>query len=214
MFGMEQIGVAYQVAVVLAPLVAYFFFLGLLNSQDTPQILSARTDFILLNAAFLPALLVPSLNYIGASVSTLVIVLLGVIVVVMIAAPARRGNWVIYNITFPEALRATGRALQVLEEPFKLEGRRIVLLNRDAIITFSSMPLLRNVSISIKGNDAKVLHERFAAALTRQLADVKATISPMAMTFLLIATAMMVVPLGFLADRVPEMVRLITDLLR
>ena len=214
MFGMEQIGVAYQVAVVLAPLVAYFFFLGLLNSQDTPQILSARTDFILLNAAFFPALLVPLLNYIGASVSTLVIVLLGVIVVVMIAAPAKRGNWVIYNITFPEALRATGRALQALGEPFKLEGRRIVLLNRDAIITFSSMPLLRNVSISIKGNDANVLHERFTPALTKQLAGIKTTISPMAMTFLLIATAMMVAPLGFLADRVPEMVRLITDLLR
>jgi len=214
MFGVEQIGIAYQVIVVLAPLVAYFFFLGLLNSQETPQILSARTDFILLNIAFFPALLVPLLNYIGASIPTLMIILAGVIVVVMIVAPVKRGNWVIYNITLPDALRATGRALQALGEPFKRQGRSISLLNYNTIITFSSMPLLRNVSISIKGDGAKELHERFEPALIEQLTGIKATISPTAMTFLLIATVMMVAPLGLLANRVPEMVRLITDLLR
>lgn len=214
MFGVEQIGIAYQVAAVVAPLVAYFFFLGLLNSQKTPQIISARTDFIVLNVAFFPALFMPVLNYIGASVPTLLIVLAGVIVVVMVLAPARKGNWVIYNITLPEALRAAGRALQAMGEGFEHRGRRITLRRSDVIITFASMPLLRNVSVSVKGADVKTFHEKFEPMFTEQLTAITTTASPMAVTFLLIATAMMVAPLGFLADRVPEMVRLISDLLR
>ena len=99
-------------------------------------------------------------------------------------------------------------------QPFRRRGRRLALEGLDVTLRFSSMPLLRNVSISAEGQDTAAFAKDFEKLLAGQLAAVRTTARPMAVTFLLIATAMLIAPLGLLADRMPEMVRIITDLIR
>ena len=82
------------------------------------------------------------------------------------------------------------------------------------MLKFSAMPLLRNVSISTEGDEVVDFGGKFEKLISAQLAEVPTVASPMAVTFLLIATAMLVAPLGLLADRMPEMVRIITDLIQ
>lgn len=212
--GSEQLNVTLQVATVVVPAAVYFLLLGLLNSQRHPQLISGRTDFIVLNAAFFPIFCVPALSYVGASAAALLGVLAVVLAAVVVLAPARCGRWVLYNIAMPEALRAAERALQAIGEPFTRRGRCLTLDRIDLSLRFGAMPLLRNVSIAADGDDARRVAPRLERALVEQLARIHTTATPMAQTFLLIATAMLIAPLGLFADRMPEMVRLLTDLMK
>ncbi len=213
MLGSEQLSLAVQVAAVVAPVAVYFLLLGLLNSQPNPQIISARSDFILLNAAFFPVFCVPVLSYFAPSVWTLLVVVGALLASVLLLAPRRTGNWVVYNITLPATVRAGQRALNLMGEPFVRRGRRLILNRIDVTLRFTSMPLLRNVSISTEGANAAEFSRDFEKLLASQLATVPTTATPMAVTFLLIATVMLIAPLGLLADRMPEMVRLVTNLI-
>ncbi|MDY7011698.1 MAG: hypothetical protein SVV80_13255 [Planctomycetota bacterium] len=214
MLGSEQMSLAVQVAAIVAPVAIYFLLLGLLNSQPNPQMLSARSDFILLNAAFAPVFCVPVLNYFGASVWTAPVVIGAMLILALVLAPRRASNWVVYNITLPVALRAAERALSTMGESFERRDRSLLLKRKYLVLKFSSMPLLRNVSISVEGNDATDFGKKFEGLLAAQLAGVSTVATPMAVTFLLIATTMLITPVGLLADRMPEMVRIITDLIR
>ncbi|KPK79221.1 MAG: hypothetical protein AMJ81_13630 [Phycisphaerae bacterium SM23_33] len=214
MIGIEQLSLSAQVAVVVAPVAVYFFLLGLLNSQPRPQLVSGRTDFILLNAAFLPVFCVPVLNYLAASAWAMPAVLGGLLAATTLMAPRRYGSWVIYNISLPDALRAAERALQAMGEPSQRRGRALVLAHRDIRLRLACLPLLRNVSISVDGSDLKAFGKAFEGLFGAELVAVPAGTTPMAVTFLLIGIAMLVAPLGLFADRVPEMVRLITDLVK
>jgi len=213
MLGLEQLGVPVHVAAVVVPAAVYFLLLGLLNSQRTPQLLRARTDFVLLILSFAPIFCVPVLAYIGASGWTIPLVIGGTFAAAAWLAP-RRGNWVIYNIVLPEALRAAERALKAMDEPFIRTGRRLVLTGKDMTLRFSSLPLLRNVAIAADGAGAADAWRRFEEAFAAQLSHQRAEATPMAATFLLISTMMLVTPLALLANRMPEMVRILTDLIK
>ncbi|MCK4625773.1 MAG: hypothetical protein KAV00_10715 [Phycisphaerae bacterium] len=214
MLGSEQMSLTIQVAVIVAPVAVYFLLLGLLNSQPNPQIISARSDFILLNAAFAPVFCVPVLNYFAASVWAIPAVIGMLLAGAVALAPRRASNWVVYNITLPAALRAAERSLMAMGEPFDRRNRSILLKGKDLVLKFSAMPLLRNVSISVEGDDATDFGKKFEGLITAQLEGIPTVATPMAVTFLLIATAMLITPVGLLADRMPEMVRIITDLIR
>lgn len=206
-----EVNLSVQVALVVVPAAVYFLLLGMLNSRPSPQLLSGRTDFFILNAAFFPLVCVPVLNAFGAAPWTV----LGAVALLLGAArllgPARQGNWVVYNISLPEALRVAERALREMDEPFSRQGRRLALGNRPVTLSFSSVPLLRNVSISVQGHGGDGFCADFQARIGGQLSAVRAPVSAMATAFLLIATALLAAPLGVLANRMPEMVRLITD---
>ena len=213
MLGSEQMSLAIQVAAVVAPVAIYFLLLGLLNSQPNPQMLSARSDFILLNAAFAPVFCVPVLNYFGMSAWATPAVIGMMLAGAVLLAPRRASNWVVYNITLPAALRAAERALTAMGESFDRRDRSLLLRGKNFSLKFSAMPLLRNVSISVEGADTTDFGKKFESLLVAQLTGIPAVATPMAVTFLLIATAMLITPLGLLADRMPEMVRIITDLI-
>jgi nitrate reductase NapE component len=203
-----------QAALVVIPAAVYFMLLGLVNSRPNPQLVSGRTDFIVLNAAFFPLAAICVLNVLGASVWMLLAVAGALAAAVALTAPARTGNWVIYNVALPEALRAAERALRGMGEPFDRQGRRLVLRNRNLALRFSSVPLLRNVAISTDGDVLKQVCRDFEYAFGAQLAGIRAAPTTMAVTFLLLASALLVAPLGLLANRMPEMVRLLTDLVK
>jgi len=214
MLGIEQFDLPVQVAAVLVPAAVYFLLLGLLNSQRTPQLLRGRSDFILLVAAFFPVFCVPVLNYLGASFWSVLAVVGAAVGAAVLLAPPVIGNWVIYNIAMPEALRAAERALQTMGESFSRKGRRLLLGQRQIVLRFTSLPLLRNVSVAAHGKDLRRFQREFEGLFSGQLATIRAEATPMAATFLLLATAMLVTPLALVADRMPEMVRIITDLIR
>ena len=214
MLGMEQLDIPLRVAAVIVPAAVYFLLLGLLNSQRTPQLIRGRTDFVLLIAAFLPTFCVPMLNYLGASFWTVVAVMVAVLGTAVLVAPPRAGSWVIYNIHLPEALRAAERTLQAMGRPFCRRGRRLVLDGPNLTLRFSSVPLLKNVSIAADGKDRSGFQREFEGHFGKQLGGVRCEPTPMAATFLLLAAGMLVTPLALVADRMPEMVRVITDLVR
>lgn len=214
MLGIEQTGVSVQVAAVVVPVALYFFLLGLLNSRSAPQLVRGHTDFICLIAAFSPIFCVPVLRCFGASAWAVVGVLGALVATAAVLAPARTGNWAIYNIALPEAVRAAERALQAMGSQFTRRGRQLVLEGMDARLNFTSLPLLRNVSVTAEGDDAPKLQKDFEYRLSEQLTAIRTGATAMASAFLMISTAMLVAPLALFADRVPEMVRLLTDLVK
>ena len=214
MLGIEQLDVPLRVAAVVVPAAVYFLLLGLLNSQRSPQLLRGRTDFILLIAAFLPTFCVPVLDYLGTSFWAAAAVAVAVVGTALLLAPGRSGSWVIYNIGLPESLRAVERTLQAMGESFSRRGRRLLLTGRDVTLRFTSMPLLKNITIAAEGADVRSFQRDFEGHFGRQLGLVPSGPTPMAATFLLLAAGMLVTPLALVADRMPEMVRVITDLVR
>ena len=213
MLGIGQMSLLVQVAAVVVPVALYFFLLGLLNSRSAPQLVRGRTDFICLIAAFSPVFCVPVLRCFGVSAWAVVGVLGAMVATAALLGPARAG-WVIYNIALPEAVRAAERALQAMGLPFARSGRQIVLEGMDARVSFTSLPVLRNVSLTAEGEDAAWLQKDFEYRLGEQLNTVHAGATAMASAFLMISTAMLVAPMALFADRAPEMVRLLTDLVK
>ncbi|MFW6154049.1 MAG: hypothetical protein ACOC95_02435 [Planctomycetota bacterium] len=215
MLGSWQVDIALRVAVVAIPVAVYFLILGLLNSGRRPQMLSERLDFAVLVAAIAPLWIAPLLRWLAAGPLVTLAATVGITAVLAWAATRQRHGWVIYNIDAAAALQIIAQALSSAD----LEHRR-----RDDGFTLTDgptmkvlpFPLLRNVSISIEdpAGARRADLKRFEAELARRLGRKEVQASPAAVTFVLISTAMIVAPMVLLADRMPEMVRLLTDLVK
>jgi len=177
-------------------------------------VLSGRLDFALLIAAFSPLCLVPLLNFVGASVLTVLAALAIVAGLIAVLAPRPHETWVLYNISKERVLRSMERALDASGISCSRQGEQITL-TAGPVIRIASFPLLRNVSIHVTGGGKEQLGalRRFEAELARGVSRIEVAPSPMAVSFVLVSTAMIVAPLILVADRVPEMVRILTDLI-
>jgi len=207
-------GVLANTAIVTVPLATYFLLLGLLNSRSRPQIVSSRLDFIVLNACMFPVVCVPALSLLACSPAASACILAAALAAVVLVAPTRWSGWTIYNISVAEGLRTVERALHHAGEPFRRDGRTLRLTASDATVSLRSVPVLRNVSINLAGPDAAEVGRRMDAALCGELARVPARPTTVGISLVLAATALLIAPLGLFADRMPEMVRLITDLVK
>ena len=203
-----------HVAAVLIPAALYFLLLGILNSRSTPQLVGGRTDFICLIVTFSPIFAGPALLYFGATAWTVAGVFGAVAAAAIMLAPRPRRTWAIYNVTKGGAFAAVASALDDMHLPFVGGRGKIVLAGLDVRIRLAAMPLLRNVSIRLDGDDAGSIADGFSRALAERLGSVRAPVTPMASAFLMIATGMLVAPLALFADQMPQMVRLITDLVK
>lgn len=211
MFGSEYLDTSIRIAAATVPVGVYFLILGLLNTRRHPQLLSGRQDFVLLITALSPLFLVPALEYVGTSPGSIAAVGATLIGLVAILAPPK-GTWVIYNIQPGEARNAVGRVLKRLAEDFQPAEDGFRLGGKKAIIQIGGFPLLRNVSVRLRGAEED-LASRFEGALAETLSAGHAQTSPMAVALLLVATGMMAAPLMLIAHRVPEIVRLLSDML-
>ena len=201
----------WRIVPVLMPVAGYFFFLGLLNSRRHPQLLSAKADFALMIAALSPLFVLPLVQYLGPSPASLAAA--GAVLAVVIGLLAPRGpGWVIYNLPHDQPRDAVARTLRRMGLEVLDTGAGLRLADRDVAFQIGGFPLLRNVSLRLHGAD-KAFARQFQQALARTLAGTEAETTPMTMTMLLLATALMVAPLTMVARRVPEIVRLLTDLL-
>ena len=184
--------------------------LGLLNSRRRPQLLTARQDFFLLIVALTPLVLLPMLNWLDMSWSgsaVMVAVLAGALA---FAAPQRR--WVVYNILPDAAQQAACRAMRSMHACFEAAPGAGIVVDGHVTVHLAAFVPLRNVSIRLSGADA-AFAARFEQALARALHSSPAPLSPMAVGLLLVATTMLLAPLALMAHRVPEIVRILTDLL-
>lgn len=210
--GLENMGISIRLTTVMAPVAVYFLVLGLLNSRRHPQLLSGRFDFAILLAALCPLFVVPIMDYFAASAVSVVLSAAAAAALIALLAP-RGNNWVIYNISQPQAKQVIEEILDSMGTPASQCPEGLRLDSRQAI-RISGFALLRNVTVELKGANSE-FSETFQSALNARLAGIRTDASPMAVTLLLVATAMLVVPLAMVAHRgMPELVRLLTDLLQ
>lgn len=209
--GVENVGMALRIATMVVPVAVYFLVLGLLNSRRHPQLLSGRMDFALMVTALSPVFILPALQYVGPSWLT-VLAMISVLAAGIVVLAPRGGSWVIYNLPPAEARKAVLRALDELGVRFQEQGRTIRIEDPQTTLTIRSFSLLRNVSLHLDPYDGD-LSARLERRLSRMLGRLNAETSPTAVSFLLVATAMLVAPLSMVAHRVPEIVRILTDLL-
>ncbi len=212
MLSSGQAGLSMQVATVLVPMAAYFFMLGVLNSRSIPQLIRSRTEFFCLTVAFAPAFCMPVLACLGAS-SWTVVAMLGTMMAGAALLMPSRGSWVICNISSADALDATERALRAMGRSVTRRKHKLLLDGAGVAVSFAPLPLLRNVAVTVTG-DGEPLGESFERNLAQELGGVRAGVSPVASALVMIAIAMMVAPLALFADQMPEMVRLLTDLVK
>jgi len=211
MLGSEYIDIWARVTAVVVPVAVYFLLLGLLNSRRHPQLLTGRRDFALLVVALGPLFVLPALAALGPSLGSAALVVAAMATAVLLLAPGR-GSWVVYNVPSAQGREAVARALGRLGLPAEPFAGGFRLGENGPVVQISDFPLLRNVTVRLRGGGPE-LARRFESALGGVLAEVHAETSPMAVSLLLVATAMLVTPLGMVAHRAGEIVRLLTGLL-
>lgn len=210
MFGIGQLADSLRIAAVVVPIGLYFLVLGLLNTRAHPQLLTGRRDFALLAAAIGPVLLQPIVAVVGTSPAALAGAAAALAVPVLLLTPRGR-SWVIYNLPFRQAGPVVRDALADLHLPaHPADGG--FHLGAGRFLAIEGFPLLRNVTVRLVGGDARLAAD-LHAALADRLGRIEGEATPAAVALMLVATAMMVAPLALVARRVPEIVRLLTDLL-
>jgi hypothetical protein len=211
MIGIDYSGFSVNLAGVVVPVALYFLVLGLLNSRRRPQLLTARQDFILLIVALCPLVLLPLLGWLDMSWAGALAATAALAGGVALAAP--RGHaWVIYNIPSHQAQEVVERALRSLHADFAPAPGGFRVADGNTAVKITAFAPLHNVSIRLADSDA-AFARRFEQAVGQTLAACEAPVSPMAVTLLLVATTMLMAPLAMMAQRVPELVRLLSDLI-
>jgi len=209
--GSEYLGFSVRVATVVVPVAVYFLILGLLNSRRHPQLLTSRQDFALLVTALSPLFVAPAMSVAGGSL-TIVLLVGAALAGVVVLGGGGRGSWVIYNLPAEEARRTIASIFEEMGLSPRSERGGFRLPTVDAFAEVGGFRLLRNVSVRLRGG-SEALAKDFQSRLTESLATVRAETSPMAVSMLLVATAMLVAPVTLVAHRAGEIVRLLTDLL-
>jgi len=209
MLAMEPLGLTFRLVAVVLPVALYFLLLGLLNSRRRPQLLTGRRDFILLTAALSPLVLMPVAEMLGLSLLHVGLSAIALLAGVALLAPRGR-SWVIYNLPPGQIRGILSRSLDSSGLSSKPAGSAFAL-DAGGLLRISHFPLLRNVTLRLDGASPETA-ARVEEALTASLGRCRAETSPMAVALLLVATAMMLAPLTLVAQQMPTIVRLITDL--
>ncbi|MCD4823007.1 MAG: hypothetical protein K8S55_00225 [Phycisphaerae bacterium] len=211
LLGMEQLEASLRIATVVVPVALYFLLLGFLNTRRHPQMLSARGDFALLMAALCPIAFGPAIQVLGGGVPMLVVCsLLLVLAVRYLGRPGH--SLVIYNWPLEDGRKSIRRILTQMGKNPTLTSRGMEI-EEGTVLEISSFPILRNISLRLRGGDEKLWGE-FQSRLTGRLRHVEAESSPMAVSMLMLATIMLVAPTALMVQQMPEIVRALTDLLQ
>jgi len=205
--GSEYFGTSVRIATVVLPVAGYFLVLGLLNSRQHPQLLTARLDFSLLMLAFCPGFVLPALERVGLGLPVAVV---SAVAVILLLAPGGY-SWTVYNLSTDQAHRVIRSALEAMGWRYESIEGGYRAAEPGVTVRVGGFSILRNVSVRLVGG-SKLLARRFEGELSRALGRTRSQTPPMAVAMLLVATAMMVAPLALIAHRVPELVRLLVDI--
>lgn len=214
-----QVVLLLKFALTIGPIAVYFLALGYLNAQARPQLLSGRSDFILLAVVFFPILLWAMLLAVGLPWLALAIVVFVLGLGLYAAMPRRQATWVIYNVSERQFRRALDRCLGRLgldttELPTARPGHPLLEIAELGLrIRLSPFPLLQNVSVAFERTDGRPVEldqvEPIRAALADELGSTRTLPSASAACFLLIGTAMLSTPLLMMARHMDEIVKVV-----
>ncbi|MCE5326997.1 MAG: hypothetical protein LLG01_11355 [Planctomycetaceae bacterium] len=200
-----------RVTSIMVPVGLYFLILGLLNTRQHPQLLTARRDYALLAGALSPLLLIPASMLLGQSFWA-VLGAAGLLAAGGLLLVPRGPRWVVYNLSLPCARGMIRNVLDRLEWAFDGEGESFRLGGGGAV-RLGAFPLLRNITIHMTGvSEAQV--RDFEEALSLAMSHSPARHSPAMAALLLAATVMLVVPVTLVAPRAGEVVAILSDLLK
>jgi hypothetical protein len=211
MTGLADIAISTRVVTMTAPVAVYFLILGLLHTRRRPQMLTGRVDFALLIASLSPLVFLPAMNYLGGSPLAAVVLAVCLAAGILLLSPGGR-SWVVYNISPHAARDAVAAALRTMGVDFARSGEDFLADAGRVIVTVDNFPLLRNATVHLTGG-RRPFARSFEAALARRLEALECPTSPMAISMLLVAVVMLAAPLAMMAPDVPQIVRLLTDLL-
>ncbi|MCE5277903.1 MAG: hypothetical protein ABFD92_06185 [Planctomycetaceae bacterium] len=200
-----------RVTSVMVPVGLYFLILGLLNTRQHPQLLTARRDYALLAGALSPLLLIPAVMLLGQSFWAMLgaggLVAAGGLLLV-----PRGPRWVVYNLSLPCAQAMISGVLVRLGWQFDHSGQSF-RLGAGGMIRLGAFPLLRNITIQMTGATEAQATE-FEAELSRAMSHSHARHSPAMAALLLAAATMLVIPVTLVAPRAGEVVAILSDMLK
>jgi hypothetical protein len=211
MTGLADIAISSRVVTMTAPVAVYFLILGLLHTRHRPQMLTGRLDFTLLIASLSPLVFLPAMSYLGGSPLAAIIAAVCLAGAILLLSPGGR-SWVVYNVSPHAARDAVAAALRTMGADFAPSGDDFLADAGRIRVTVDSFPLLRNATVRLTGG-TRPFAQSFQAALARRLEALECPTSPMAISMLLAAVVMLAAPLAMMAPDVPQIVRLLTDLL-
>ncbi|MBN1942797.1 MAG: hypothetical protein JW849_05825 [Phycisphaerae bacterium] len=211
LLGMEQIETSLRIVTTVAPVALYFLLLGLLNTRRHPQMLSGRQDSALLTLALSPLAIAPVIHWFGGGLPTALACGAALAGGVWMLSPRGR-TWVIYNLPASNVRRTAGQILRAMGAATHPTYAGLRLEESDGRLDISHFPLLRNVTLRLSGGN-EALWREFETRLHDHLQRVESEPAPMAVTLLLLATAMFIAPLALMVHHAPEIVRLLNDLL-
>lgn len=201
----------------VAPIAVYFLTLGVVNSQASPRLVSARWDFIVLIGIFLPALFWPVATLSGSIgwQAVLVLVLLaGLFLRTMLPHPWKQ--WVIYNADTPRAAEAIRRALAGLGWRYQPEGETVFAVpHLQMKVEIGGVGLLNAVNLRIHTEAASPEQVEIASLIGAvEVALRRYQLLPTAagLFLVLIGAGLMIVPMWLMTRNMHDIVEAIQRL--
>lgn len=172
----EQAFSAIKVLLYVGPVAVYVIWLGLVNSQAAPRLVSARDDFLILTVAFWPFVAAPVVGLVRAGHTWAGVTTAGVMFLLFARLlPSGTSGWVIYNLSPRRGWMLTDRALRALGWSYRWVGRTAVVKERDLAIEIGSVLPFRGVTLHLRQTkadtsacDVEALHEKLSARLERE----------------------------------------------
>jgi hypothetical protein len=214
----DQVVFVLQLVLTLGPLAAYFLCLGLVNSQAHPCMIPARTDFVVLAVAVIPMVMGPVLALVEFG-GWWPAVVAGFVVLGFIMMMLPRGNsgWVVYNASLPQCRRLLSRACLRLGLTVDAGEDHVDVPEAGLTVNLSSLPILRNVTLSLKGaaaenTDGRQLIQRLIGELEREIGRETMLPSPAGASMVVIGAAMLAVPMWYLCHNVDAIARAVRQI--
>jgi len=215
----DQVVFVLQLVLALGPLAVYFLGLGLVNSQAHPCMVPARTDFVVLTIALVPLIMGPLLAMVEFGgwwpVAVACVIVAGFVGLLL---PRRNSGWVIYNTSLPQCRRLLYRACRRLG--FSADGNeeQVQIAEIGLTIVLTSLPVLRNVTLSLRtqpgrsanANDA--VAETLMQTLESEIRKESMLPSPAGASMVVIGAAMLAVPMWFFFHNVDAIARAVRQI--
>lgn len=214
----DQVVFVLQLVLTLGPLAAYFLCLGLVNSQAHPCLIPARTDFVVLAIAVIPMVMGPVLALVefGGWWPALVagFVVLGFMLAML---PRANSGWVVYNASLPQCRRLLCRAFQRLGLAADGSDDQVHVPEARLTVNLSSLPVLRNVTLSLKGeaaerSEGRLLVQRLIQELDHEIHQESMLPSPAGASMVVIGASMLAVPMWYLCHNVDAIARAVRQI--
>lgn len=219
----EQVIFVSRLALAVGPLALYFVVLGLVNSQARPCLVGARSDFLGLSVVVVPLVVSPCVALIEHGMAWAAwLVVAGVLVAGRRLMPARDSGWVLYNTTRAQCDGLVARACRRLNWSADCDGETVTIQTAaggkapagvSLRLHLRELGWMRNVTIEAGGDAGRMLHARFAEALSAETRREAALPSPVGASLVLLGSSLLALPAWYLGHHMPAIVEVVRSLL-